>query len=781
MHARNITIFTIILLLIFTFYNKKLNAQQNGTGSIKGFIYEETGEPVAFTTVYLKKTTYGSTSNGNGFYVISNIHPGNYNLMVTTMGYDTINIPITIKGDEVITKKIILKKAAYNLNIVNIEASKEEARTETKISDFKVTPKQVKQIPTIGATPDLAQYLQVIPGVIFTGDQGGQLYIRGGSPIQNKVLLDGMVIYNPFHSIGLFSVFDTDILRNAEVYTGGFGAEYGGRISSIMDISTREGNNKRLSGKINASTFGAGIMIEGPLKKETEASPGSSTFIISAKNSYLAQSSKLFYSYIDSAGLPFNFNDIYAKLTFNGQNGNKINFFGFHYDDNVDNYKAISSFKWISNGFGTNFTVIPSGSTVLMDGIFAYSDYNITEISKDALPRNSDINGFNMALHFTYIMDKNQLKYGLELQGFKTDFNFYNSVKQAINQNDNTSEIAGYIKYKATIGKLLLEPSFRIQYYGSLSETSPEPRLAMKYLVSDKLRIKMAGGLYSQNLMDARSDLDIVNLFYGFLSSPDNLPAKFKGQVVNSRLQKSQHIILGAEYDIKDYITVNVEGYYKNFSQLTNINRNKVFPDDVPYSDPTSIYYRPDYLRTDYVIESGNAYGVDFSLKYDYKRIYVWAVYSLGFVNRSDELKDYVPSYDRRHNVNLLLSYILGSNFDWEIDLRWNYGSGFPYTQTQGFYEKLDFQQNISTDYLTTNGQLGVQYAGLNQGRLPDYHRLDFTLKKKFFVTKNSILETTLSITNVYDRQNIFYFDRVLNQRVDQLPFMPSVGCSLTF
>ena len=105
----------------------------------------------------------------------------------------------------------------------------------------------MRQIPTVGGQADLAQYLQVLPGVIFTGDQGGQLYIRGGSPIQNKVLLDGMIVYNPFHSIGLFSVFDTDLMRNADVYTGGFNADFGGRISSVMDITTRDGNKKRLA------------------------------------------------------------------------------------------------------------------------------------------------------------------------------------------------------------------------------------------------------------------------------------------------------------------------------------------------------------------------------------------------------------------------------------------------------------------------------------------------------------------------------------------------------
>ena len=109
--------------------------------------------------------------------------------------------------------------------------------------------------------PDLAQYLQVLTGVIFSGDQGGQLYIRGGTPIQNKVLMDGMVIYNPFHSIGLYSVFDADIIRGADIYTGGFNAEYGDRISSIMDITTRDGNKKRIAGKVSANTFTAKALV----------------------------------------------------------------------------------------------------------------------------------------------------------------------------------------------------------------------------------------------------------------------------------------------------------------------------------------------------------------------------------------------------------------------------------------------------------------------------------------------------------------------------------------
>ena len=144
-------------------------------------------------------------------------------------------------------------------------------------------------------------------------------------------------LYNPFHSIGLFSVFDTDILRNAEVYTAGFNADYGDRISSIMDITTRDGNKKRLAGKVAATTFGAKVMLEGPIAKQKDPGKGSSSFIISAKNSYLEESSKIFYEYIDEDGLPFNFLDIYGKVSIHGSNGSKVNFFGFNYTDEVTN------------------------------------------------------------------------------------------------------------------------------------------------------------------------------------------------------------------------------------------------------------------------------------------------------------------------------------------------------------------------------------------------------------------------------------------------------------
>ena len=198
-------------------------AQDN---TIKGFVYEEsTGEPMMFTNVYLKGTTYGGSTNENGYFNINRIPDGHYTLLITSVGYDTISENFSLSKGQTFSRKYYLKETSQQLETVTITADKIEARTETKTSVITVTPKTITKIPSVGGQADFAQYLQVVPGVVFTGDQGGQLYIRGGSPIQNKVILDGMVVYNPFPSFGLVSVFDTDLMPNAVVYTGGFGAE----------------------------------------------------------------------------------------------------------------------------------------------------------------------------------------------------------------------------------------------------------------------------------------------------------------------------------------------------------------------------------------------------------------------------------------------------------------------------------------------------------------------------------------------------------------------------
>ena len=751
------------------------------TAAVRGVVYEaETGEPAIYCNVHLKGTTFGASTDVNGYFVISKVPAGKYTLLVTYLGFDTVRMPIQLKEGELLNKKFFINKSSVQLNAVTINAEYKERRTETRTSVVKITPKTINKIPSIGGQGDIAQYLQVVPGVIFTGDQGGQFYIRGGSPIQNKVILDGMTIYNPFHSIGLFSVLETDLIRNADIYTGGFNAEYGGRISSIMDITYRDGNKKRYAGSLSASTFGTHAMIEGPIVKQTSPESGSSSFVLSMKNSYLGQSSKVFYKYINKDGLPFNFTDLYGKVSLNASNGSKLSLFGFNFDDNVKGYKSIADYGWKSYGGGANFVIIPENAPVLVEGVFAYSQYKSGINSTTLNNRSSFIGGFNGGLDFTYFLGKNRLKYGFNVEGYRTEYSFTNFIDAKIAQIENTTQLGIYAKYKAVLGKLILEPGFRVQWYASLGDVSPEPRLSMKYNVTNHFRLKFAGGFYSQNLIAATSDRDVVNLFYGFLSGPENLPKTFDNKPITHKLQKAQHAILGAEFDLTKSLFLNVEGYYKYFSQLTNINRFKI------YNEGSAPAGASDRQTKDFIIEKGDAYGVDVVLKYDYKKLYVWFVYSLGYVHRLHQneagmMETYTPHFDRRHNINAVVSYVTGSKKQWAFSARWNFGTGFPFTQVQGFYEHLQLPGGVNTNYPVENGQLGILYANIYQGRLPTYHRLDVDVKRNFYLSEHTKMVLNLSITNVYNRKNVFYVDLVTGEVVYQLPFMPSAGLSFHF
>ena len=771
-----------IRLILLPLVMMAAGSQAIGQNVIKGVLMDESkGEAIPFAQVFLDGTNHWASTDINGYFIISKIPNGTYTIKVRYIGYEEYSEEVTLK-QQTVTKNIHLKASAYKLKDVVITGNKnEERKMQTQVSVEKITASQIQQMPSIGGQADLAQYLQVLPGVNSTGDQGGQLYIRGGSMIQNLTLLDGMVVYNPFHSIGLYSIFETDVILNADVYTGGFGAEYGGRISSVMDITTRDGNKRRHTGKVGLNTFGSSLILEGPLKKEKNGSTSTITYLFNAKNSFLSHSSKAIYPYIEG-GLPFDFTDLYGKLSINSGMGSKINIFGFRFDDRVNNYQTLADFHWNNYGLGANFALM-TGSTSLIDGAMAYSHYDVNLDDGTNTPRYSSIGGFNMTLGITNFIGVDKLKYGISLEGYSTDYKFTNSYGIRRSQGENTTSISAYVTYNAHIGNLLLDPGVRFIYYASLSEPSLEPRLAAKYNISDKLRLKMASGIYSQIMLDARSDHDIVNLFSGILTGSGQLnkPPTFLGEEIPGCLQRAQQIVLGVEYDIIEHLTMNLEVYYKNFSQLLAINHNQLYDRSDPAYVSGGIFEKPLYLMTDFITEKGNAKGIDFSACYDLERLYLWFTYSLGKVERTDEVQTYNPHYDRRHTVNLLATYALGQNSEWELSGRWSFGSGFPFTMTAGVYEALPFYDGITTDYTRENGNLGIYYSDLNAGRLPTYHRLDLGAKRKFSVGKRGLLEVSLSITNAYNRKNIFYFDRLTFNRVNQLPILACLGATLSF
>ena len=745
-------------------------------GGTKGYIKDvKSGSEIETVMVQIAGTDISSNSNQEGYYILNDLKPGKYRLIASITGYGSDTIAIEILAGKVIITNFYLEQTVYTLSGGKVtDLKKKKKKEDIDIGTTKIKPSQISKIPTIGGTPDLIQYLQILPGVVFSGDQGGQLYIRGGSPVMNKILLDGMTIYNPFHSIGLFSIFDVDLMKSADVYSAGFGAEYGGRISAIVDVKTRDGNRNRLAGNFAMSPFLGKLSLEGPLKKFVPGR-GSSNFVVSVKNSYLDRSSKLFYQYADPAKLPYNFNDVYGKLTFNSANGSSMKLFGFNFKDNV-NFPGSTSYAWDQTGLGTQFTLIPEGNQSKINGFITYSDYAISQTETDNKPRSSAISGLNMGVSINSLRKKDEIKYGFEINAFSTDFTLFNANNRKISQTEFTTELCGFGLYKFVRYRYALEGGLRLQYYASLGNASLEPRLNGKYNLTDKLTLKGAIGKYSQNLLSAFSDRDVVNLFYGFLSGPDDLQDEFDGKAVTSRLQKAWHGVAGFDYDINRFSEIGIEGFYKNFNQVTNINREKLFDDDGDYT------VQPERLKKDFIVENGNAYGGDIRYKFDnQKKLYMWAVYSLTYVNRFDGINTYSPHWDRRHNVNLVVDYVFDKKSRFSANARWNFGSGFPFTQTQGFYEKFDFQGGPSTDYVSGNGQLGILYGGFNQGRLPSYHRLDASLRYNFKTLKNFKSWIVLSVTNIYNRKNIFYFDRVNYTRVNQLPILPALSYNASF
>jgi len=327
----------------------------------------------------------------------------------------------------------------------------------------------------------------------------------------------------------------------------------------------------------------------------------------------------------------------------------------------------------------------------------------------------------------------------------------------------------------------VIQPSIRAQVYASLGTISIEPRFGAKYNVTEKIRLKLSGGRFSQNFTSASSDKDIVNLFNGLLSAPTNVQTTFVNEFLNEKdvkngIQYAWHAILGTEFDLTKHLMLNVEGYYKYFSQLSNINQNKLYEDIAQFSQIDDVY------KKDFIIEDGVSYGLDFLLKYNKNRLFLWGVYSYGYSTRWDGFTSYFPVFDRRHNVNLVGTYNFGKNKDFEFSVRWNLGSGLPFTPTAGFYQGESFGGGVNTDYTTSNpSNVSTILGEFNSSRLPYYHRLDITAKKQFKFKNEDVLEIVASVTNAYNRQNIFYVNRITSEKIYQFPVLPSMGISYKF
>jgi hypothetical protein len=765
----------------------------DGTAILNGVVTDDKGNPLAGAEVVLPAVQKGGYTNEQGIYAISRLPGGKFEVIIVYPGFDTLLFTAELPPNKKTKLDFVLKESITleTIEIIDNAQGKIDAlRVNTGLT--QISARDINMIPTLG-TPDLSAYLQVVPGVVFTGDQGGQLYIRGGTPVQNLTLLDGAIIYNPFHTLGIFSIFDTDIIRTADVYSGGFSAEYGGRISSVIDIKTRPGNFSRFSARAHANPVTAGALVEGPIGQKGKNGLAPASYLLSARHCYLNQTSPTLYGYAnDTVGLPFSFTDLFGKFTL-GNASNFLSLSGFYQRDAVD-YGFPTSYQWNQAGGTLNFQLLPSNTNMIISGNFSSSNYFAEQVSvSERSPRRSSVGGFNGRLNFQYILNSvNELAYGIQIMGFNTDIFQSNQLGLTAQESKFNTELAGYFKYKKVfqskkqgvggvldvVNRFVLEPSVRLHYYADQTQVTLEPRLKLK-LNFKGISFQFNAGMYTQNLMTATSDRDVVNLFQGYFSAPEKLGNALR----DDGLQAAYQLMGGTQIELVSNLDFLVEGWYKNFTQLTNVNRNRLFA-----TNPT------------FIAESGVSYGVDFILKYRINSLYLYATYGLGFNERMDEsyvFKTYNPVYDRRHTVNFVGDYKLGElkektsgrrlDSAWEFSVRWTFGSGFPFNQTQALFEKVDFGQNgAQTDYVGQNGAVPpnpsvLLAAEYNSGRLPSYHRLDVSIKRRFRIGERAVVELNLNAINTYSRANIFYYDRLRNTRVDQLPIMPTAGVVFTY
>ena len=772
-------LFFVITLVGFTTFAQDF--------SIRGFVYDDSSmEPLSEIKVKLLKVDStvisGAYTNNTGGFLIPKLEKGSYILKIEAGGFNKAfaNVSMTDKS-KIYDVQFKLVRSTQNVKEVVVSIDSKEKKNEVLIGTLKYNQKSLDRIPSHGGENDIVGAISVTPGVVTTGDQGGQLYVRGGTPIQNKVLLDGMTIYNPFHSIGFFSIFETELVKSVDVYTGGFESKYGGRVSSVMDITYRDGNRREFGGRVSASPFLAKMVLEGPIGKVTKEKAAPGSYVFSAKHSLLDYTSKSLYPKVnDGNGLPFNFTDVYGKVTFNGDGGTKVSAFGFHNQDSV-NYD-IANLRWDASGGGVNFLMVPSGSPLFIRGHVNGSNYQTTFAETAQEPRYSKIGGFDLGFDFSYFLkNESEMNYGFNINGFNTEFVTYNEAKRKIEAINFTTEIGSYFNYRLIKRRWVIQTGMRVQVYASLNTISPEPRLGLKYNANENLRFKFSGGRFSQNFTSASSDKDVVNLFNGLLSAPTNVQEDFVTQFQNVKntkngLQYAWHAILGMEFDAGKFWSFNIEGYYKYFSQLSNINQNKL------YDDISQFEVIDDVFKKDFIIETGQSYGIDFLAKYSKDRLFLWGVYSYGKNTRWDGFANYAPVFDRRHNVNLVGSYLFGKAKNYELNIRWNLGSGLPFTPTAGYYQGENFSEGVTSNYVTNNPSAITTLLGtFNSQRLPYYHRLDITFKKQFNFKNKDVMEIIASITNTYNRSNIFYVNRITSEKIYQFPILPSFGLNYKF
>ena len=688
---------------------------------ISGFISDSSsGEALIGANVILQETGQGMATDMNGYYVIQDILPGDYVLMVSYVGFSLRKEKLTITEGESIKLNIALLEEVVELSQVEVTAEQLQRKANIQPNKINLSPRMMKAAPAL-AEPDLFRTIQALPGVLTTSEFSTGLVIRGGNTDQNLILLDGVTVYNPSHLGGIFSNFIVDGVKEAELIKGAYNAEYGGRLSAVLNIISREGNQKKFEGKANLSLLSAQTTLEGPFYK--------GAWVLSGRRTYFDQIFKNnpnippYYFYDIQSHV---YSDITAKdrLSLSFYNG---------IDDLLFGTFGLAG-RWGNSTLSTQYRRVFSEKLI---GNFLYANsLFFTEFGlggSNGLNSDNQIDDATVAVNFSWFKSsENTVKFGAQLKnlGFLYTNTFGDSLQFKI--ETKPKEFASYAKLKYSPSeKFILEPGVRINMYNVYSDSIfPDLRLGMKYLLNDDRYLNFSLGNYHQFIATFQDDYNPTILDQWIAVDNSIAPAK------------SSQIVLGYEEYLNNLYKLQVEGYYKDIKNLFTFEESRATTDEAVSDSVLSDIVTP---------SNGYAYGLELFAQKMSGRLSGWLAYTFSVSRKSmnsifyDKSEEYYNSWDRTHSFSALGNYIFNNKWDmnWKLSLQ----SGQAYTPIIGYYNQI-LPESPDEVFRTIPGTR-------NSARYSPYSRLDlgFVYHTKIFGSKMDIY---VQIINVFNRKNTF-------------------------
>ena len=701
---------------------------------------QETGESLIGANAFIENTEFGSYSDKNGFYSITlNEYSKEETIIIQYLGYKTIkgkiiipsnnNFTYSVNNAQKIKQDFSMIQSSIKLEEEKITGEQETRQTVNPYSSIKVTQAQLQALPTL-AEADIFRTLQSLPGVLQASEFSTGLIIRGGNTDQNLILLDGITVYNPSHLGGIFSNFIVESIKEANLTKGGFNAEYGGRLSAVLDVISREGNRNKIKLKSDVSLLSAKATVEGPFYKGAWIVSGRRTYfdkVFEALN-YDGIPPYYFYdiqghaftdlTYKDRISISF-YNGIddfeYGPIAINGDWGNKTSSVKYR---RLFNEKLIGNFLLAKSEFFVNF------------GLGGPSGINEEDI----------INDQTFSGDFSYFLNNNiTIKTGYQYKNLKFSYQSFFDDSTLFSLINKPTEWGIYSQAKVVLNdKWVVEPGIRLNYYENMF---PNLRLGLKYIIKTDEFINFSVGNYNQFMFTFQDDFN-PPLLDAWVAIDESVNAG-----------KAEHIVLGYEKYVSNY-KFQVEGYYKNIYNMLTFEDQRASTDGEVSSEQLS-----DILTA----SNGNAGGIELFVQKLKGDVTGWLNYTLSYSTKEMNGQTYFTNWDRRHVLNFIGNKKIKRTFlkNWEFNWKFTYQSGQAHTPILGYYLE-DMPDSEETFWRSIPG-------GRNSARYPSYHRLDLGLTRDFKIGKNVKAKFFMQVINAYNRKNIFrYFYTTQNiQGVD--------------